>query len=174
MKTDRISKLYDGLNSEELAVLRFNSYIDASELEEKRIIDAIPRFTFEKPITDPAYWRHLTAISAFAAAWGISYWKLMAGRYIANTTLLFDGVSDEQFNEAFSNIGVAESRLLALENVLVILCDKYGIKADTVRIAAGGVPTSSLDPKEIFMLDIKPDLEYQEEMQSAFEQLLSE
>lgn len=166
MKKDRITKLYDGLSSHELAALAFNGSVNLDWSEMERIIGAVPKHIYSMPDAD--YMRRIEDIRIFALVWGMTHWKETALRYMANTWLLFGEKSADELKQLFAIIRQKESRLLALENVLIAVCGKYGVDPDAVRAWSG------IDPFSTPFDNLAPDLAYQAEMQAAFEQILSD
>ena len=79
----------------------------------------------------------------FAAFWGMEYWK------------------NKSCNQ--------QSQLLALDNVLKIICEKYSIDSEDVRRYCEAVPFEQLAKEET----VYPAVEYQAALQKDLEDILA-
>lgn len=79
----------------------------------------------------------------FAAFWGVEYWKNKSGNQ--------------------------QSQLLALDNVLKVICEKYGIDHEDVRRYCEAVPFGQNTEGKT----VCPDAEYQEALQTDLEDILA-
>lgn len=166
MKQDRISKMYEGLSSKELAVLSFHCMTDMNELERERVAGAVPVKAYICP--DLIYRRWLDGLCNMASLYAIEYWHLYSRSLEATVAMhvMEEANLMDKAKSAFEASTIWKSRLLALDCALLIVSEEYGIDPDAVRSMAGS--------KHIIPMraDIKPDAAHQAELQKNMEGLL--
>lgn len=178
---ERLTKVYRGLDADQLAALAFHYQVDSNDLEFKRIASAVPMKSYTCP--DVTYQAKLDGLTWLAVYWAVEYWRLrcvkaeLLGAAIvalrrANKLTAEkapDAIeADEKADDLLCAHEQAERHLLALDAALVAICKGKGIDPADVRKLADAMP---FKPSRS---DIEPDTEVQAAMESAFAKLLDQ
>ena len=166
MKQCRITKLYEGLSNKELAALSFHYMAAANELEIERVSAAVPVKTYD--CRDVEYQQWVNSFYSVATYWSIEYWKLQAGKLAAIVSLHITlGRGETEKVETIIEVHEGwESRLLALDRALLLVCDEHGIDPKAVRQIAGAEEFHPISTA------IVPNNDYQAYMQANFARIL--
>ena len=137
MKKDPISKLYQQMNSQELALLAFANLKKEDSLEHTRIVDAVPRRHYL--CLDTTFTNYLHRIFLMASLWSIEYWRcrtqLMAVQGIFISTVI--GLTDRDEEQESALLDFHEELMAAVEVALIEICDEFRIDINAVRQIAG-------------------------------------
>ncbi len=166
MRQDRISKMYEGLSNKELAILSFQYMTDMNELESERVAGAVPVKSYI--CRDVEYRRWLDGLFNMSAQFAIEHWRTNY-RNLASTMSLRFAFEANDIDKVISMLevhSICETRLLALDHALEAVCNEHGIDANSVRRLAG------VEPFAPMCANLKPNQEYQAEMQINLARLL--
>jgi len=137
MKKDPISKLYQQMNSQELALLAFANLKKEDSLEHTRIVDAVPRRRYL--CLDTTFTNHLNRVFHMASLWSIEYWRCRT-QLMAVTGLCLSaeiGITDRDKEKEYQLLDYHEEKMAAVEMALIEICDEYRIDINAVRQIAG-------------------------------------
>lgn len=144
MIKDPISKLYQHMSSQELALLAFANMTTNDPLEQARIADAVPRHTYR--CFDAAFTQYLDNILNMALCWSIQYWQCTARQMAANGVLLAHLHDDTDIKQLAVDDEIVErfsQQVAALELALEEVCLEYHIDINTVKQIAGITSTTT-------------------------------
>jgi len=166
MKSDRITKMYEGLSNKELALLSFQYLSEMNELECERVAGAVPVKSYICREVEYRQW--LDGFFNLSAQFGIEHWRTKYRNLASTMALRFalEANDIDKINSMLDAHSLCETRLLALDHALVAVCDEHGIDANSVRRLAGVEPFAPMHA------DLKPDAAYQTEMQINLTRLL--
>ncbi|GHU20018.1 hypothetical protein FACS189475_08230 [Betaproteobacteria bacterium] len=125
MKQDAVTKMYEGLTGKERAVLSFHYLTRQDELESERIGHSGYEFQ-----------RWINSIADMAALFGLTHWRLMAGKFENQWCLKVALSNKKDASKAFAmmnNLKEIEGCLMALDAALLAVCQEHGIDPDDVR-----------------------------------------
>ena len=166
MKKDPISKLYQQMNSQELALLAFANLKKEDSLEFARILDAVPRRTYIN--LDATFNNYLERLFKMACLWSIEYWRcrtqLMAVKSIFISTVI--GLTDRDEEKESALLDFHEELMAAVEVALIEICDEFRIDINAVRQIAG---ITRLNKQENI-----PNAEYLQEFKGYMREVLIE
>lgn len=166
MRQDSITKIYTGLDSKELATLAFSYLTDENELEFRRVAAAVPIKSYQCP--DMEYQDFLDGFIKMAALWAIEHWYIYS-RSLEALVAMHMAAGNQSKEESMIEVHrVWESRLLALESALSVVCEENGISPDAVRRLARTTAFTS------GYAGLMPDDIYRAEFQVKMAQLLAE
>ena len=160
MIKDPISKLYKHMSSKELALLAFANLANRDELEQARIIDAVPRHTYS--CLDATFRQHLDSIFNMACCWSNQYWQCKSYLLASNGVLLahlHDKTATDQFAKDDDIVELFAQQIAALELALDEVCHEYHIDINAVKQLAG-ITTSTTTRKTT------PDADYLQHIKS--------
>lgn len=163
MRVNRITELYEGLSSRELALMAFNRLGEMDPAEINRIADVVPRRTYTGMDSDFREWaQRLTDV---AAVWGFTYWRLRC-QCLACLVAMYapSGLAEE----ASARAAALERKLIAHDNVLVEICEAHGIDPDAVRRYSDAKPYEPLLEADV----LEPDADYAATLRSELLGLL--
>lgn len=164
MNQNRVTKMYDGLTNKERAALAFHYLTDANELELKRVEASVPVKLYRCPDLDYLDW--LDSFFNMAALWAIEHWQMYSRSLTALVALHINCDNLEKEKSIIEVHAIWESRLLALDCALLVVCDEHGIDPNRVRRLAGTKAFSPMSART------KPDADYQADMQVCLARLL--
>jgi hypothetical protein len=187
MIKDPISKLYKHMSSKELALLAFANLANRDELEQARIIDAVPRHTYS--CLDATFSEYLDRVFNMACCWSIQYWQCQARLMAANGCLLAHLKDKDDIQQWALDDEIRDHharRLAAVEVALVELCQEHGIDIEAVKQIAG-ITTDfksnieldlsaplTMSQKSVFKNSTEPDPSYLAQMKSDMLGVLKE
>jgi hypothetical protein len=164
MKKDPISKLYQQINSQELALLAFANLNQEDSLEHTRIVDAVPRRRYL--CLDTTFTNYLHRVFHMASLWSIEYWRcrtqLMAVQGIFISTVI--GLTDRDEEKDSALLDFYGEQMAAVEVALIEICDEYRIDINAVRQIAGITRD--------FKQENTPNADYLQEFKGYMRQLL--
>jgi len=152
MRKDDITKMYEGLNSKERALLAFRYLTDTNELEYKRLIDTAPRKNYV--CADHEFQDAFGNIFDMAAYWGIEYWKACFLREMAVNEDMMGGARNW------------DARVMGLDEALKAVCERHSIHLDAARRVSGAIEFHPM------FEGTEPDAEFQATQESQLERLL--
>ena len=164
MKKDPLSKLYQQMNSQELALLAFANLKKENALEHTRIVDAVPRRRYL--CLDTTFTNYLNRVFKMACLWSIEYWKCRT-QLMAVTGLCLSaeiGITDRDKEKEYALLDFHEDKMAAVEVALIEICDEYRIDINAVRQIAGITRD--------FKQENTPNADYLQEFKGYMRQLL--
>ncbi len=137
MKQDSITKMYAHLSGQEQARLSFQYAMEGNELETVRILASVRQRDYSCP--DVEYQRCVDGFTRFASTWAIEHWQTYSAKQtcLIQMRVLLDQGAVEQAKEMIGQHQLWESRLLALDQALLSICDELKISPEAVRRFAG-------------------------------------
>lgn len=151
MKPDNLTKLYEGMTIRERSSLAFHYIVEKNRAEIERIAGSVPVCRYRG--IDYEFGRGVDRIMTMVMCCAIDRWRLEAMRFAAIGLMHVDG----HLMEGYDALQGAESKLLALDEVLNAVCEELGISPDDARSIAG----SSCDIDTISQV---ADTEYRDKM----------
>jgi predicted DsbA family dithiol-disulfide isomerase len=157
----RVSKLYEALSSKEKAAAVFSCLTRLDTTTADRIVATVPMKTYRT--LDLDYGDRLSRLSDMATFWGMNYWREMARAFAAMglmTHAWLRGREDVN-EEVFETFEKAQSHVVALEAMLMDLCEENGIDPEAVRTLADvgsafvPVPLGELPPDPEFESNLR-------------------
>jgi len=164
MIKDPLSKLYQHMTNQELALLAFANLANNDPLEDARIRDAIPRRTYQS--LDMAFIQYLDNVLNMAFCWSIQYWQCKARQMAANGFLIANLHSKTKSLD-FEQLALDDDmviryaqQLAALEVALEQICHEYHIDIKTVQQIAGitTATTHKITPDTDYLAHIKSEM----------------
>jgi hypothetical protein len=134
MTKDRIGRICEGLTSREKATLVFGHLAQNDLAEADRVEGTVPVGTYRMP--DPGFWDRLNRLMALAYFWGLAHWKQLAlhGRLRAALLILAPFPSmREKVADGMEVLRRIDGHLIALDEILQVVCDANGLDAVAVR-----------------------------------------
>lgn len=164
---DRITRAYRSLTADRLATLAFHYMTVTDDMEFRRVTDAVELKDYRCP--DVAYHARLDACIRFSGYWAIEYWRLRCQKAESLSGVLAanrkgKGDQADAMLEAYAQY---EAYLLALDNVLLTICETHNLDPADVRRIAGAEPFKPMRE------GVTPDEGLQAAMQSVFTELMS-
>lgn len=150
MKSKRLTKIYQSMTSEDIAVLTFDALVYGDNFSAKEMAFSVPRFDYR--CADKNYTERLNRIFAVAALWSIEYWKCYA-KMLASMGLDTQNKKESNQSKSLSVSDLEliwEGRLCALGQILLCLKDSHNINIKTMAKFS--------DVENIYGLDITPDM----------------
>ena len=144
MKKDPLSKLYQQMNSQELALLAFANLKKEDSLEHTRIVDAVPRCHYL--CLDTTFTNYLH----------------MAVKGIVISTVI--GLTDRDEEQESALLDFHEELMAAVEVALIEICDEFRIDINAVRQIAGIT--------RVFKQENTPNAEYLQEVKGCMREVL--
>lgn len=137
-----LSKIYENLPPDQLALLVFNHMADDDDLERQRILSAVPKETYR--MNDWYFMRHSSTLGDVAKIIGIVYWKAQATFFMRSFAWLHQQhqaessqLDDDAIVEAYRNIekqiDTAAAKLIATERAINDFMVDYGINPEVVQ-----------------------------------------
>jgi len=171
MRTETMTRAYEGLSIPERVALAFHFHAHDNELEVLRLRDAIPKSKMARPMQALAYgierWR---SIAAFFA---INHWRLRAlvnearlAYHMALNHPDTDDVPHDAPSILVQHALEVEAKVVALDRALETVCAENGIDPADIRHVSATEPYRSLIPK------LEPDAAFQREMTGAMRNAL--
>lgn len=170
MKAINLSRVYESMDTDELAVMTFASLVNGDSAAAKDMAMAVPKYNYYS--ADKEYVGRLNRIFDVAALWSIEYWKCYA-RMVASLGLTLQSrQGDHQIHiSSTDNLEfIWEGRLCALGQILVSLSNTHNIDIETMLRFS--------DVQSVYGLDIAPKSlsddasEYYLSYQAYFESLI--
>lgn len=142
MTTD-LSKIYDNLTPEQLALLAFNHLADDDDLERQRILSAVPQQTYR--MNDWYFMRHSTTLLDVAMLIGIVYWQAQTAFFIRYHVRLrqlhqieLSQIDNDSTIELIKNIeqqiDTAAAKLLGTEQAIKNFIDRHGLNRQVIQM----------------------------------------
>lgn len=140
--TTHLSKIYENLPPEQLALLAFNHLADDDDLERERILSVVPRQTLM--MHDWHFIKHSGRLGTIAHMIGISYWRAQAAFYMRSfawlhqqhqteSSQLDDDAIVEAYRDIEQQIDTAAAKLIATERAINDFMVDYGINPEVVQ-----------------------------------------
>ena len=146
MKTDRIAKLYDGLEPQELAALAFDNYMAHNFVEVKRIVSAVKNGS--------EYNQHYSGFFDMMQFWATEYWRNMAfhlAAFVRYKNARLAGADYPELHERMNSIDTGIEKIASLEAALMAVCARYNVSHEHIRRYAGAIKPFHADPCESAM-----------------------
>ncbi len=144
MTTD-LSRIYENLTPQQLALLAFNHSQDDDDLERQRILAAVPKETYR--LNDWYFTRHSDVLQTVAYVMGIVYWKAQAVYFMRSYSILHqqhaieasqldDEASSLAYRDIYQQQQTAAAKLLGTEQAIDDFIDRHGLNRATIQAMA--------------------------------------
>ena len=142
IRTDRVTKVYAGMKTEELAAIAFQFLTDVNVKELKAVESAVPWRHYHAMDLD--YRHRLHCIFDMSAYWALEYWKsqamLMAAMAQSAESLRENDADAAEM--ALDAVTVHRRRISTLVRAMEIVCHDFAIDPMSVWRLAAAEPSS--------------------------------
>ena len=132
-KSDKIHKIYEKLNPEQLAVMGFEAAISCNEIEFNWIGNVLDKSEY---YFTQQYRNTAISIQTAVNTWAVDYWRTEAGLLACQglTRSLIDehGATSKEFSSMFLQFKELSDKKECLKAALLSICDKTGVHIDKV------------------------------------------
>ncbi|MGB8296544.1 MAG: hypothetical protein WCG85_14045 [Polyangia bacterium] len=136
-KDHRVSKLYDAMTSGEKAAAVFACLMRFDTNTADRIIATVPTRTYRT--LDLDYGDRLSRLSDMSSFWGLHHWREMTVMTAAMALMCraWQTGNDDLGEQTFEGFQKAQAHLVALDAMLLDICDENGLDQEAIRMMAG-------------------------------------